>query len=425
MGRCNDICKFCINSRRGRLGYVCNFDGGDGYTTEQRTEIAKTAKECFHFAAKDDTKPIAKATTAVDVIAELNALPGLFAEVEAAKEIEAVEVEAAPASAGDIDPMARPLWEIDPDFLNPFEELPPIQCWATMGSRPAFPKEGIILIQAKPKQGKSYSTYAALIPLLTGKPFNSITPNDRPRLVLVFDMEMSRTTLTNRVFKQMQTLGEQGNRFIVCPLKAKSLNDRLTIIKNKIATYNPDVVVIDQAGQLVMDVNNQAETNTLCQELDRLSIGRTMFVIIHENKSKEDTNARGSLGSYLQFAQVESYTASKGNGVFTLTPKEARDTDTEEAEAFCYMLDEGGKIIDGSAKVNARKEAERAAWLNNFARIFGTDVELSRSEIVNRLKEQDNLRDTAADNKVKTAVELGVIIKIGTEHRAPYKIAPN
>lgn len=41
---------------------------------------------------------------------------------EAAKEIEAVEVEAAPA---DFDPMVRPIWEFDPYAINPFEELPP------------------------------------------------------------------------------------------------------------------------------------------------------------------------------------------------------------------------------------------------------------------------------------------------------------
>lgn len=344
-------------------------------------------------------------------IAELNALPGTIRPLG--------------APMTDIDPMERPLWEIDPDFLNPFETLPPVQCWATMGSRAAFPKEGVILIQAKAKQGKSYSTYAALIPLLTGNPFNSITPNDRPRLVIVFDMELSRTTLTNRVFKQMQTLGEQGNRFIVCPLKAKNLNDRLTTIKDKIATYNPDIVVIDQAGQLVVDINNQAETNTICQELDRLSIGRTMFVVIHENKSKEDNNARGALGSYLQFAQVESYTATKAHGVFTLTPKEARDTDTENAEEFCYTLDESGKIIDGLALVNAKKEAERAEWKNNFARIFGDDAELSRGEIVRRIMEIENLANTSADNKITKASELGVIFKVGSEHRAPYKMSPN
>ncbi len=408
---------------------VCGLKIKDSLDPRTRRELAYEQGFCPYITPFEvtPTTEIAKLrgevpTIKLDPTQELNALPDTLVMMEAAKEIEAVEVEKTTASAGDIDPMARPLWEIDSRFLDPFAELPPVQCWATMGSRSAFPKEGIILIQAKPKQGKSYSTYAALIPLLTGKPFNSITPNDRPRLVVVFDLEMSRTTLTNRVFKQIQTLGEQGNRFVVCPLKANNLNDRLATIKDVIATYNPDVVVIDQAGQLVMDINNQAETNTLCQELDRLSIGRTMFVIIHENKSKEDTNARGSLGSYLQFAQVESYTASKGNGVFTLTPKEARDTDTEEAEAFCYSLDCNGTIIDGTANANAQREADRQAYRNLFTRIFGNDEELNRSEIVNRLKLQDNVSERTAENRINTACNFGVLTKISEERKAPYKL---
>ena len=46
----------------------------------------------------------------------------------------------------------RPLWETDPDFLNPYKELPPLQTWARIGDRPALPKEGIITFSAKQKK---------------------------------------------------------------------------------------------------------------------------------------------------------------------------------------------------------------------------------------------------------------------------------
>lgn len=35
---------------------------------------------------------------------------------------------------GAVDPMSRPLWEIDKDFLNPYQSLPEVLTWAKIGN---------------------------------------------------------------------------------------------------------------------------------------------------------------------------------------------------------------------------------------------------------------------------------------------------
>lgn len=315
----------------------------------------------------------------------------------------------------------RPLWETDSDFLNPYKELPPLQTWAKIGDRPALPKEGIITFSAKQKKGKSLSTYAIAIPLLSGNVFDTLTPIDKPNLVLVFDMEMSETTLINRVQSQIRTIGEYGTRFVVCPLKGKSIEERIATIMAKVDRYNPQICIIDQGAKLVKDINGTAETNTVTDMLDKLSIGRSVWVVMHENKNNEDTNMRGHLGSYLSFAAVEAYTVDRKDGVFTITYKEGRDTDAENAVPIRFALDTNGKIIDAAAIFRAARDKEAEGWRNNFERIFGDDEKLQSGEIISRLMAQDKLEKRAANTKLSKAKEMGVVRKINPDDlRSPY-----
>lgn len=314
----------------------------------------------------------------------------------------------------------RPLWEIDSDFINPYKVLPPIQTWCKMGTRPALPKEGLVTFSAKQKKGKSLSTYAIAIPLLSGNTFNTITPTDKAKRIMVFDMEMSETTLTNRVLRQVESIGNKGHNFVVCSLKRMSIEDRIKTIESKTAKYNPDIIVVDQAAKLVNDINSTIEANIVTDLLDKLSIGRSVWVVMHENKGDQDTNMRGHLGSALSFAAVEAYSVDRNGSVFTITPKEARDTDTEGAECFRFVLDADGHITDATAMFKAQRAEEVGGWYNNFKRVFGEDHELRHGEIVNRIMEQDKLTQKAARNKIEKAKDLGVITKISNDHNSPY-----
>lgn len=321
------------------------------------------------------------------------------------------------------DPTKRPLWEIDPDFINPYKELPPLQTWCFMGDRKAIPKEGIITFSAKQKRGKSLSTYAFAIPLLKGSDFGTIHPIDRPNLIMVFDMEMGETTLTNRVRNQITTIGEYGNRFVVCNLKAKSIEDRITTIQEKVNAYNPDIIVIDQAAKLVRDINSTTETNIITDMLDKLSIGRSVWVVMHENKG-DDTNMRGHLGSYLSFANVEAYTVDYKGGLFTVTYKEGRDTDPNNAEPLQFAIDtNNGCIVDGSEQAKQAQDTERSKWVQNMKHLFADDESLSYSDVVSRIQQEGNgIKPEDAKNKFRKACEIGALIKTGTGKRDPYTI---
>lgn len=347
---------------------------------------------------------------------------------EAAMEL-AKEVFVTKTKQGDLSNMIapddRPLWEQYPDlFLNPYQQLSPLQTWAIIGDRPALPKEGIVTFQAKQKKGKSLSVYALALALLSGKDFDTMKPQGVPNLILIFDLEMSQTTLTNRVRTQIESIGKNGTRFVVCPMKGKSVEESREFIPKMLSKFNPAVAVIDQGGKLCYDENDSKESKAVVKAIDQWSIGRAVWVVMHENKGDDNKNMKGHFGSQLSYAAVEAYSVDRKDGVFTITPKEARDTDTEDAACIRFALDSDGRIIDASDIYRRAVNEEVERWRKNFLMIFGEDKTLRSADLIARIMQVDNLEERAAKTKMAKARDLGVIRKTSADHRAPYELTP-
>lgn len=341
----------------------------------------------------------------------LNALPGSLPQMGAA--------------APEVDPMAQPLWEIDSRFLNPFAPVPPVQVWATMGDRPAIPRSGIITFSAKPKQGKSTSTYALLIPILTGKPFDTLTPtDDRPRLVIVFDTEMDTPTLSRRMATMNKTLGEAAPLFQVVPMLEIPKSQRRTMIEQITEQYSPDIVIIDQVARLVNNFNDAGENVEFGEWLAQYAAKRTVLTVIHQNKAADNTQMKGHLGSILEELAVENYSVSRKQGVYEVKPTNARQSCVDEdSTPVTFALNEAGEIVTATTVIEQNREKEADSWRNDLRLIFDKDEELKYSEIVTRIMSQQGLTQRPAEKKVTNARLAGAIEHTDpTNSRSPYRL---
>lgn len=344
-------------------------------------------------------------------IEELNALPGKLRPIGAA--------------APDIDPMAQPLWEIDQRFLNPFAPVPPVQTWATMGDRPALPCKGIITFSAKPKQGKSISTYALIAPILTGQEFDTLKPAEcRPRLVIVFDTEMDTPTLSRRAATMQKALGDAAPRFQVVPLLEVVKSQRRDIIEAITAKYSPDIVVIDQIARMVTNFNDAAENVEFGEWLAQYAAKRTVLTVIHQNKAADNTQMKGHLGSILEELAVENYSVSRKQGVFEVKPTNARQSCVDDDSApVTFALNDAGEIVTATNVIEQNREKEADRWRNDLRAIFGDDEELKAAEIVTRIMSQQGLTQRPAETKVANARLAGAIEHTDpTNNRSPYRL---
>lgn len=325
----------------------------------------------------------------------------------------------------EVDPMAQPLWEIDSRFLNPFAPVPPVQVWATMGDRPAIPRSGIITFSAKPKQGKSTSTYALLIPILTGKQFDTLTPTaDRPRLVIVFDTEMDTPTLSQRVAKMNKTLGEAAPLFQVVPMLEIPKSQRRAMIEEITEQYHPDIVVIDQVARLVNNFNDAGENVEFGEWLAQYAAKRTVLTVIHQNKAADNNQMKGHLGSILEELAVENYSVSRQQGVYEVKPTNARRSYVDEnSTPVTFALNNEEEIITATGVIEKNRIAKREEWIKDLTPIFGNDVELKARVIVSRIMERQGLTERPAETKVSNARLAGAIEHTDpNNNRSPYRL---
>lgn len=312
----------------------------------------------------------------------------------------------------------KPIWEIDPDALNPYTELPEITTWVKIGDRPAIPKEGIITFAAKQKQGKSLATYALTIPLLTGTDFNTVKPLGTPNYIMCFDMEMSETSLLKRLKKHVETIRENVNKFVIFPLKKRKMEERLEIIKEKVNTYNPEIIIIDQVAKMLPNINDPVLSSQIIDEIDKISIGRSVWLVIHENKN--DEHLRGHVGSNLQNAHVELYHVKKESHLFTITCQEARDTDPEDSSIICFTYSEEMGICDGANESKEKEQREVNELKGLFENIFQGNKELRRDYIQKEIMSKKGVKESMAKNIFSKAEKKNIITKKEPSHLSPY-----
>ena len=326
----------------------------------------------------------------------------------------------------EVNPMERPLWEIDNRFLNPFAPVPEVQTWVCMGDRPALPCKGIITLSAKPKQGKSIATYALLTPILTRKPFDTLTPQEenRARLAVVFDTEMDTPTLAERYKTMLQALNEAALRFQIVPLLEIPKSKRREYIEEITAKYNPDIVVIDQVARLVANFNDAAENVAFGEWLAQYAAKRSVIVVIHQNKAADNTQMKGHLGSLLEELAVENYTVKHENGIFYIIPTNARKSRVDETSTpVTFALNDSGAIITAAGMIESNKEKQAEQCRVELREIFGDDDTLRHSEIKSRIMEKQGLSQKGAERKIRIAAECGAIKKIDPANiRSPYQL---
>ena len=144
------------------------------------------------------------------------------------------------------------------------------------------------------------------------------------------------------------------NQFFVYNLRRDNWQDRLHWAQLCIAQAKPDLVILDGIRDVVGDINNYTEAQTVLDTL--LSIaswsGACIVCVLHQNKALEDKTLRGALGTELQNKSYETYECQKDpdTRLFTLRQTATRKYDitqklefTVDQEGLPVLEEEGAR----------------------------------------------------------------------------------
>ena len=313
----------------------------------------------------------------------------------------------------------NPFWGKDSHFLDPSAEFKENMTFLQIGGRNALERQGLTTISSTPKTGKSLSVYAMLTPTVTGETFSNVVQiGEKAKRVIIFDTEMTDNDLVRRS-KFLYVNDKTKKNIGIYPLLSTPKTERMNIIERVIDEYNPDIVVIDTVARLINDYNSSSEANRLGDFLTKLMRNRSVIAVIHLTKGTE--KMKGHVGSVLEELAMENYTVCRHNEVIELKVKNARNSDTSNAESIYFQI-HAGKICECDSDEIDKEKAETRNITDLFNEIFDEydNKPLKRTQLEKMIMEKRNVRRSTSNEIINKAIELGIITKQGDKHFSPY-----
>lgn len=246
---------------------------------------------------------------------------------------------------------------IDARRITPSTEVQAHQFLFKWNDIPCFARGELVALTGKAKSGKTY--VCSLLMALAVKPqiMGIQRILDDPLKVLWIDTEQSADStheiLSLRIGK---LIGQEvpDEQYFVYNFRQDNWQDRLSLVLACISKHQPDLVIFDGIRDVVGDINNYQEAQTVLGKM--LSIASwsnaCIVCVLHQNKSLEDKTLRGALGTELQNKSFETYECQKDpdTRIFSMHQVATRKYDitqklefTVDQEGLPVMEEEGAR----------------------------------------------------------------------------------
>ena len=345
--------------------------------------------------------------------------------------------------------------------ITPEKELPKMEFLFRLFGKPCFPRRELVAITGKAKSGKTYVTsmlmaegIASPQPPPTGGGV-LMRAGDTPLRVVWYDTEQSdestQDILCNRIMKMATNLpsrtGGVGGGLDIFNLRCVDWRQRRVLLREAVVRYWPDLVIVDCIRDLVNDINDGVLAQEVMEELMHLASDKECCIacVLHQNKSGEDHNLRGWIGTELMNKAFEIYSCEKlmPARVFKLEQTQTRKYDIEPI--MWYKVDQQGLPVsttkpadcgsdDSQDKLPQLKQEyvvheEDGGWHIDVSKLFLDALqgkeEIGGAELRSRVMQLSGIAVPFKYNKVLLeALEQKVIEKVEHDNRTFYRPAP-
>lgn len=221
--------------------------------------------------------------------------------------------------------------EIDELFLEritPETDLPPMQPLFKMFEVPCFYRGELVADCGKAKSGKTFFLSILMAACLTQKALalERIVHTDltdltdcKPLRVLWIDTEQSQQSTQEILKDRIIPLSEKchtdstdytdsccessdiDNTFFAFNLRGLGFEKRGKMVDVAIRAIKPDICIIDGIKDLMTDINDAVQATRIMEQLMALAKSQNCCIVcvLHLNKSEQDRNMRGSIGTEL------------------------------------------------------------------------------------------------------------------------------
>ena len=228
--------------------------------------------------------------------------------------------------------------------ITPEKQLKPMEFLFHLYGKPCFPKRELVAITGKAKSGKTFVTSMLMACCQNRDVLAFQRIGDEPLRVLWYDTEQSdestQDILKNRV---MRMVDGDVQLFDIFNVRGVAWKERRDLLREAVTRCKPDLVIVDGIRDLVNDINDGVLAQEVMEELMHLATEHDCCIVcvLHQNKSGEDHNLRGWIGTELTNKAFEIYTCEKlPHRIFKFEQDNSRKYDWER-ELYFTVDDDG------------------------------------------------------------------------------------
>lgn len=283
----------------------------------------------------------------------------------------------------------------------------------SIGGVPTIPQGELVGIKGRAKMGKSQFEYYLIAVMLASVSRGSVKPMQDHYKILLFDTEQSQVSLKKCCQRALKFAGlptdKNDNRFLPFFMRPLSIEERRNVIADAVEAEKPDIVFIDGVRDLLQDFNSLDQSNDLIQWLLSLTAeyGCTIVSVLHQNKSKDDGNMRGHLGTELLNKLTDCFEVSKKDGKFLVSCTDSRNVPCAD---LAFSIDAEGNFQTEEA-IAEDKNSARAAEIQRVLKLCFKDKPSMRyGELVEAYQLEAAVSERTAKNHVKEAKDNNFIV---------------
>ena len=263
--------------------------------------------------------------------------------------------------AGEDQQLVNRLSLLEERRITPGRVLPPMEFLFRLFGTPCFPRGELVGITGKPKSGKTFVSTVLMMLCFLDNLLAMARASPVPLRLLWLDTEQSdestQDILLHRMMPMMKRYyppekcdeidrllaGGEGAGFHIFNVRQDVWQERLPLLEVAVERFRPDLVIVDGIRDLVNDINDGVLAQETVERLMHLASEQRCCVvcILHQNKSAEDRNLRGWIGTELTHKAFEVYECEKNDAcIFSFKQTLTRKYDI--SDVMKYVTDEQG-----------------------------------------------------------------------------------
>ena len=286
-------------------------------------------------------------------------------------------------------PTAQEVDDLLKERITPDTCLPPMQPLFQMYGVPCFYRGELVADCGKAKSGKTFFLSILMSATLKSQMLALRRLSEEPLKVLWMDTEQSQQStqeiLKDRIMPLAGVESLNDTQFYAFNLRGLGYEKRGKMVDVAIRAIQPDIAIIDGVKDLMTDINDAVQATLIMEKLMALAkeLNCCIVCVLHLNKSEQDRNMRGSIGTELTNKAFEVFRCEliEEDDTFKVTHTYSRKQKIKRK--FYYRINDDGLPVE-YADYNEQPRDKNGRWMSkktssetvvDLQRLFTTAME--------------------------------------------------